>query len=53
VGAAGRVRGRDGGIASSRLGTEWQSVEEHSRNGPNLLQENRIIFIIIPNIPEV
>jgi hypothetical protein len=34
-----RGKGRDGGgIASSGLRTGWQSVEEHSRNGTNLLQ---------------
>src|SRR5262245_29863280 len=54
AGAAERIGGRDGGDrASSRLGTERQVVEEQRRNGLHLLQQNPIIYIIIPNIPEV
>ena len=54
AGAVGRGEGRDGGgIASSRLKTRWQAVEEHSRKCLYLFQQNPNFLEIIPNIPEV
>ena len=50
----GRVKRREGGgIASSKCGTGWPALTEHSSNGPHLLQENALLLRIIPKIPEV